>query len=733
MLTKILKYYSSSLVVSVKRSVTIQSNSHLSTQMKLLNDNKQFKKALVLFDKHTKNNADIFSSSIITQALKACTHLRDLERGKTIHGHLISTRTKNDLYTTTSLIHLYMQCNDIQSAQLLFDTTTTKNVTIYGAMMKGYIKNNQAKKAVDLFNQIETPNEIIINLLFNACAQLGTFEALNLVIKISNAIPKSFHSNSILMASLLDALMKCDDIEHAESLFDKRKNKTIQMYGAMMKGYVQNNQAKKAIDLFNQIVKPDEIIMNLFFNACAQLGTLEALNLVNKVSNEIPNSFRSNHLLIASLLDALMKCGDIKQAESLFDKTTNKTIEMYGAMMNGFNLGNNPFKTLNLFNKMKVDNIKGNIIIFHCVIRALSQIADYKLSQSIIKQIPNYFFVNNHIQYALIDMWGKSGHMNLAKEVFEKLPQPNQSEYTTIIHCYGLNGMGTQAIELYYKMPKEFRDEGIYISVLNACSHSGLVQEARSIFQSIQKKTEKIYSTMIDCLSRASLFEEAQKLIDEYDHDHSPSIVMYTALLSGARNFKNTDLSQNLYDRMENFFPQMTSSLTSAAVLLANTYASSGDIDKASNIRNKLHKSGQKKQMGITSTVVNRISYEFRAYDRTHPRSKEIYAECQKLSAELLQHGHKYDSSWITRPLNEGETIESVLSTHSEKLAIAWNFVANPGASRIQLTKNLRICEDCHRATKLIAAIRKCEIIARDANRIHHFTTDGKCSCNDYF
>jgi hypothetical protein len=37
------------------------------------------------------------------------------------------------------------------------------------------------------------------------------------------------------------------------------------------------------------------------------------------------------------------------------------------------------------------------------------------------------------------------------------------------------------------------------------------------------------------------------------------------------------------------------------------------------------------------------------------------------------------------------------------------------------------------RATKLIAAIRQCEIIVRDANRIHHFYKNGQCSCNDYF
>jgi len=36
-------------------------------------------------------------------------------------------------------------------------------------------------------------------------------------------------------------------------------------------------------------------------------------------------------------------------------------------------------------------------------------------------------------------------------------------------------------------------------------------------------------------------------------------------------------------------------------------------------------------------------------------------------------------------------------------------------------------------ATKLLASIRQCEIIVRDANRIHHVHPNGQCSCNDYF
>ena len=60
-----------------------------------------------------------------------------------------------------------------------------------------------------------------------------------------------------------------------------------------------------------------------------------------------------------------------------------------------------------------------------------------------------------------------------------------------------------------------------------------------------------------------------------------------------------------------------------------------------------------------------------------------------------MEHGHECDSSWITRPLQEDETVTSVLCGHSERLAIAWNFVANPNTSLIQVTKNLRVCGDC--------------------------------------
>ncbi|CAF5192919.1 unnamed protein product, partial [Rotaria magnacalcarata] len=142
------------------------------------------------------------------------------------------------------------------------------------------------------------------------------------------------------LTSLLDALMNCGDVEHADSFFYSSKEKVLPMYGAMMKGYVDNDLLEKAIDLFNKIENPDDINITLLFNACAQLKTKEALDLVKKTSKQIPKSFYSNPRLLTSLLDALMKCGDVAHAESLFYSSKQKVLPMYGAMMKGINYFN---------------------------------------------------------------------------------------------------------------------------------------------------------------------------------------------------------------------------------------------------------------------------------------------------------------------------------------------------------------------------------------------------------
>ncbi|CAF0916438.1 unnamed protein product [Adineta steineri] len=139
MLIRLLNSRSSSLMIFVRRSIIISSDFDLGMKVKSFNDNRQFGKALDLFDTHKKNNIKTSSTFIITQALKACTHLEDLQRGQTIH-HFIPSSMKDNSLILASLIHLYMQCRDVTRAETLYNNNT-KEITlpIYGAMIKGKI------------------------------------------------------------------------------------------------------------------------------------------------------------------------------------------------------------------------------------------------------------------------------------------------------------------------------------------------------------------------------------------------------------------------------------------------------------------------------------------------------------------------------------------------------------------------------------------------------------------
>lgn len=59
--------------------------------------------------------------------------------------------------------------------------------------------------------------------------------------------------------------------------------------------------------------------------------------------------------------------------------------------------------------------------------------------------------------------------------------------------------MGLEAIQLYRQIPRHLRNDVSHVCVLNACSHSGLLDHARSIFNDIVIKTEKITAIMV-CL-----------------------------------------------------------------------------------------------------------------------------------------------------------------------------------------------------------------------------------------
>lgn len=96
------------LEMQIYRSVTYMSSIAIANRMKIFNQQKAFEKTLELFESNKNNPSVPLSSAMISQALKACTHTRDFQRGIEIH-RFVSSRVKDNPYITASLVHLYSE------------------------------------------------------------------------------------------------------------------------------------------------------------------------------------------------------------------------------------------------------------------------------------------------------------------------------------------------------------------------------------------------------------------------------------------------------------------------------------------------------------------------------------------------------------------------------------------------------------------------------------------------
>lgn len=295
-----------------------------------------------------------------------------------------------------------------------------------------------------------------------------------------------------------------------------------------------------------------------------------------------------------------------------------------------------------------------------------------------------------------------------------------------------MHGKGEAAIELFEKMQRDMvaPDNITFVNVLSACAHSGLVEEGQRYFQSmvevhgIEPRKEH-FGCMVDLLGRAGMLEEARKLISEMPM--SPDVGVLGALLGACKIHGNVELGEHIGRIVIELEPENSGRY----VLLANLYANAGRWEDVANVRRLMNDRGVKKVPGFSMIELEGVVNEFIAGGGAHPQTKEIYAKVDEMLKCIRSAGYVPDTEGVLHDLDEEEK-ENPLYYHSEKLAIAFGLLKTKPGETLRISKNLRVCKDCHQASKLISKVFDREIIVRDRNRFHHFKR-GDCSCKDYW
>ena len=205
---------------------------------------------------------------------------------------------------------------------------------------------------------------------------------------------------------------------------------------------------------------------------------------------------------------------------------------------------------------------------------------------------------------ALVDMYGKCGHVDKAAKIFRGMPKKDVLAWTAMITVCALHGYGKEALNLLNEMDKEGvkPNHVTFVGLLSACAHTGLIEEGRWCFDMMQRvySIEPCvyhYACMVDILSRAALFDEAEKLISGMLVE--PDVYVWGALLGGCQMHHNFQLGEKVALKLIDLEPQNHAFY----INLCDIYAKADRFDDVKRVRALMQNKGITKDTPGSSLI----------------------------------------------------------------------------------------------------------------------------------
>ncbi|CAA6664231.1 unnamed protein product [Spirodela intermedia] len=411
-----------------------------------------------------------------------------------------------------------------------------------------------------------------------------------------DAVKHGLSSDMHFQSALLAMYAQNGEIAEAELVFRETVLKNLVSWTAMVAGYAQNGAYEKAAGAFRRMaaagVRPNEV---------AVTSVLPVVRSAEEIHGyAIKSGFGSFNAVGNALIAAYGKCGQLDIARQLFGRMRDRTVVSWNAIIAAYQRNGEGKMAIEIFRRMLTERVDFDYITLVSVISACASSVSLDVGRCLHRVVRKRGLLNNpSIGNALLDMYAKCGSLEAAREVFDELPHRSVVSWSAMISAYATHGRGEESLKLFSRMKSEGPPPNrlTFLSVLSACSHSGLAVEGREIFNSMKRDFSltpslEHYACMVDLLSRAGSLPEACAFIEEMPI--RPDTGVWAALLGGCRVHGDLSMAETATERLLRLDPRCATGY----VLLASVYAEAGRWEDAEKLRKTMKQAAMQKKPG---------------------------------------------------------------------------------------------------------------------------------------
>ncbi|KAM3225646.1 hypothetical protein ACQJBY_058402 [Aegilops geniculata] len=554
---------------------------------------------------------DAFTLSLL---LKSCAMIPSLAHGRAVHALAVrSCAAYTDAFVAAALVQMYAKCGDMVGSINAFNAFEEPDIVLRSSVVTGYEQNGMAQEALEFFarsviGQGFMPSPVTLVSVISAAAQLR--DVRNGQACHAYVLRNDLEYDLVLVNAILGLYMRIGAVQSARRLFEGMMERDVVTWSCMVTGYVQSGHTSEALSVYKKMVaagvKPNAVTVVSVLQACSLALDVEEGKRLHDTAVKIGCELEMT--VATALVDMYMKCLCQEKAMQLFLRMPKKDAVAWAAVISGLTQNGLPDESMRAFKCMLLAGPVPDAVTM----------------------------VKRFVAAALVDLYSKCGNLGSAVRVFESATEKDIVLWSSMISGYGVHGLGQQAVALYQMMvASSVKPNSLtFVSVLTACSHSGLVQEGKSIFKSmtrvygIMPNTEH-RSAMVDLLGRAGELQEAAKLLHETGGRADAHT--WCALLAACREHRDTEMSDVVAAKLLKLDPDHVGYYN----LLTNIYAFDEKWDSVKETRDIIRDRGLKKVPGRSAIEINNAMHTFTAGERSHQDWEKISTLLWELSRKL--------------------------------------------------------------------------------------------------
>lgn len=299
-------------------------------------------------------------------------------------------------------------------------------------------------------------------------------------------------------------------------------------------------------------IKPDQVTFLSVVDACTSLGSLaEGQNIHTGITN---SEFKTDVRVGTALVNMYGKCGSLDKARSVFDKTTERDVVLWSAMISACAQNDYGEEALELFLQMQIEGLKPDMITCVCALGACGSIGALTEGQGIHASIiKNKDESNLIVGNTLITMYGKCGSLVDARSVFTEIPRRDCVSWNGMIAACIQNDNSKVALELFVQMQAEGTnpDKVTFIGILSASASLATLGEAQEVHTTIVhcgfEADVFVGSALVSMYGKCGSPDDAWTVFDKIHHRN---VVSWNAMIAAYAQNGHGKKALKLYNEM---------------------------------------------------------------------------------------------------------------------------------------------------------------------------------------